>query len=66
MSIIKRLCVAVVAAAATIIPVGAEIQDGTSSLLETLDREGILVTVNSDKCLTNGADGQYRWLGFPT
>ena len=64
MSIIKRLCVAAIAAATTIIPVGAEIQDGTSSLLETLDREGILVTINPDKCLTNGANGQYRWLGF--
>ena len=61
---IKRILLAAVAAAATFMPVQAEIQDGTSRLLETLDREGILVTVNSDKCLTNGADGQYRWLGF--
>ena len=64
MSIIKRLCVAAVAAAATILPVGAEIQDGTSSLLQTIDKEGILVTINSEDCLTNGSNGQYRWLGF--
>jgi hypothetical protein len=45
-------------------PVAAEIQPGTSSLLETIEAEGILVTINPDKCRTNGANGQYRWIGF--
>ena len=61
---IKRIALAAIAAAACIMPVQAEIQEGTSRLLETLDREGILVSINPDKCLTNGANGQYRWLGF--
>ena len=61
---IKRILLAAVAAAATFMPVAAEIQPGTSSLLETIEAEGILVTINPDKCLTNGANGQYRWIGF--
>jgi hypothetical protein len=61
---IKRLLLAAVAAAACFLPVQAEIQEGTSRLLETIDKEGILVTINSDACLTNGANGQYKWLGF--
>ena len=61
---IKRFLLAAIAAAACILPVQAEIQPGTGDLLETLDKEGILVTINSDDCLTNGSDGQYRWLGF--
>ena len=60
----KKLCVAAVAAMATIIPVGAEVQPGTSSLIETISSNGILVTINHEDCLTNGANGQYRWLGF--
>ena len=55
---------AAIAATATILPVGAEIQSGTSSLLDTLSANGILVTINHEDCLTNGANGQYRWLGF--
>ena len=55
---------AAIAATATILPVGAEIQSGTSSLLDTLSANGILVTINHEDCLTNGSNGQYRWLGF--
>ena len=55
---------AAIAAAATIMPVGAEVQPGTSSLLDTINANGILVTINHEDCLTNGANGQYRWLGF--
>ena len=61
---IKKLLIAAVAAAATFMPVGAEVQPGTSSLLETMEDSGILVTYNHPDCLTNGANGQYRWLGF--
>ena len=61
---IKKLLIAAVAAAATFMPVGAEVQPGTSSLLDTISANGILVTINHDDCLTNGANGQYRWLGF--
>ena len=61
---IKRIALAAIAAAACIMPVAAEIQPGTSSLLETIEAEGILVTINPDNCLTNGANGQYRWIGF--
>ena len=60
----KKLCVALVATMATITPVGAEVQPGTSSLLDTISSNGILVTINHDDCLTNGSNGQYRWLGF--
>ena len=60
----KKLCVAAVAAMATLIPVGAEVQTGTSSLLDTISESGILVTINHEDCRTNGANGQYRWLGF--
>ena len=61
---IKRIALAAIAAAACIMPAAAEIQPGTASLLETVEENGILVTVNHDDCLTNGANGQYRWLGF--
>ena len=61
---IKKLLLAAIAAAATFTSVAAEVQPGTSSLLETVADHGILVTVNPDACLTNGSNGQYRWLGF--
>ena len=64
MSIIKRTVFAAIAAAACILPGQAEIQPGTSSLLNTIEDNGILVTYNPDACLTNGSNGQYRWLGF--
>ena len=60
----KKLCVAAVAAMATIIPVGAEVQPGTSSLLDTMSANGILVTINHTECSTGTYNGQYRWLGF--
>ena len=44
---------AAIAAAATIMPVGAEVQPGTSSLIETISSNGILVTINHEDCLTN-------------
>ena len=61
---IKRIALAAIAAAACIMPVAAEVQPGTSSLLETMEDSGILVTYNHPDCATNGANGQYRWLGF--
>ena len=61
---IKKLLIAAVAAAATFMPVGAEVQAGTTSLLKTMEESGILVTYNHADCSTNGANGQYRWLGF--
>ena len=64
MNLLQRLSMAAIAAAATLLPVGAEIQPGTSSLIETISDNGILVTINHEDCLTNGANGQYRWLGF--
>ena len=60
----KKLCVAAVAAMATLIPVGAEVQPGTSSLIETIDAIGILVTINHEECAAGIYNGQYRWLGF--
>ena len=55
---------AAIAAAAVILPVQAEIQDGTESLINTLDANGVLVTINHADCATNGAHGQYRWAGM--
>ena len=55
---------AAIAAAACIMPVAAEVQPGTSSLLETIDENGILVTINHPECATGTYSGQYRWLGF--
>ena len=55
---------AAIAAAATFVPVAAEIQPGTASLLQTVEDNGVLVTYNPDACLTNGSNGQYRWIGF--
>ena len=55
---------AAVAAAAVILPVQAEVQDGTSSLINTLDANGVLITINHADCATNGAHGQYRWAGM--
>ena len=55
---------AAIAAAATFVPVAAEIQPGTASLLETVADNGVLVTYNPEACLTNGSNGQYRWIGF--
>ena len=55
---------AAIAATATILPVGAEVQPGTSSLLKTISANGILVTINHSECITGRYNGQYRWLGF--
>ena len=61
---IKRILLAAIAAAATFMPVAAEIQPGTSSLIRTIDENGILVTINHEECATATYKGQYRWLGF--
>jgi hypothetical protein len=61
---IKRIALAAIAAAATFMPVMAEVQPGTSSLLETIDANGILVTINHEECANGTYSGQYRWLGF--
>ena len=61
---IKRIALAAIAAAATFMPVAAEVQPGTSSLLNTIDENGILVTINHEECATGIYNGQYRWLGF--
>ena len=61
---LKKLLMAAIAATATFMPVAAEVQPGTSGLLETVSDNGILVTYNHPDCKTNGANGQYRWLGF--
>ena len=55
---------AAVAATATFMPVMAEVQPGTLGLIETMEESGILVTINHPDCATNGANGQYRWIGF--
>ena len=59
----KRILLAAIAATATILPVGAEVQPGTSRLLETLHGNGVTVLINSETCGT-GYDGQYRFLGM--
>ena len=61
---IKRIALAAIAAAACIMPVAAEVQPGTASLIETIDENGILVTINHEECSTGTYNGQYRWLGF--
>ena len=61
---IKRIVMAACAAAATILPVSAEIQDGTASLLETIEDNGILITYNHPGCSQDDVFGQYRWIGF--
>ena len=61
---IKRILMAAVAAAACILPAAAEVQPGTTRLLETIDDSGILVTINHPECATGIYNGQYRWLGF--
>ena len=61
---IKKLLLAAIAAAATFMPVMAEVQPGTASLIETIDENGILVTVNHPECANGTYNGQYRWLGF--
>ena len=60
----KRFLIAALTAAATVLPVGAEVQPGTGQLLETLDESGILVTINHPECATGVYNGQYRWIGF--
>ena len=61
---IKRIALAAIAAAATFMPVAAEVQPGTASLINTIDENGILVTINHEECATGIYNGQYRWLGF--
>jgi len=61
---IKRIALAAIAAAACIMPVAAEVQPGTSSLLDTISESGILVTINHEECFNDTYSGQYRWLGF--
>ena len=61
---IKRILMAAIAAAACIMPAAAEVQPGTTRLLETIDDSGILVTINHPECATGIYNGQYRWLGF--
>ena len=55
---------AAIAAAASIMPVAAEVQPGTSSLLETIENSGIVVTYNHPECENSGYYGSYRWAGF--
>ena len=61
---IKRFVLAAIAAAAVILPGQAEVQPGTASLIDTIDENGILVTINHPECATGMYNGQYRWLGF--
>jgi len=61
---LKKLVLAAVAAAATFMPVAAEVQPGTESLLRTVEEGGILVTYNVDACNTDNAHGSYRWAGL--
>ena len=61
---LKRIVIAAVAAAACIMPVQAEVQRGTSRLIETLEDSGVVVTVNPRSCKTDSAAGSYRWVGF--
>jgi len=61
---LKKLVLAAVAAAATFLPVAAEVQPGTESLLRTVEEGGILVTYNVDACDTDNAHGSYRWAGL--
>ena len=61
---IKRIALAAIAAAACIMPVAAEVQPGTASLIETIDDNGVLVTINHPECANGMYNGQYRWLGF--
>ena len=61
---LKKLVLAAVAAAATFMPVAAEVQPGTESLLRTVEEGGILVTYNVDACATDNAHGSYRWAGL--
>ena len=61
---LKKLVLAAVAAAATFMPVMAEVQSGTESLLRTVEEGGILVTYNVDACATDNAHGSYRWAGL--
>lgn len=61
---LKKLVLAAVAAAATFMPVAAEVQPGTESLLRTVQEGGILVTYNVDACNTDNAHGSYRWAGL--
>ena len=61
---IKKIALAAIAAAATFMPVAAEVQPGTYQLLDTLNTNGILVTYNHDTCLTEDNHGSYRWTGM--
>ena len=61
---LKKLVLAAIAAAATFMPVAAEVQPGTESLLRTVEEGGILVTYNVDACNTDNAHGSYRWAGL--
>ena len=61
---IKRILMAAIAATATFMPVAAEVQPGTSSLIDTISENGILVTINHEDCFNGDYNGQYRWLGF--
>ena len=63
LSMIKRLLLAAAAAAATMLPVSAEIQPGTKNLVNTINDNGVLVTVNDPEC-TDEFNGQYRFRGF--
>ena len=61
---LKKLVLAAVAAATAFMPVAAEVQPGTESLLRTVEEGGILVTYNVDACATDNAHGSYRWAGL--
>ena len=61
---LKKLVLAAVAAATAFMPVAAEVQPGTESLLRTVEEGGILVTYNVDACDTDNAHGSYRWAGL--
>ena len=61
---LKKLVLAAVAAAATFMPVAAEVQPGTPSLLRTVEEGGIVVTINPDSCNTGTNHGTYQWAGL--
>ena len=64
MKLLKNLAIAAITAVSTIVPVAAEVQPGTESLLRTVQEGGILVTYNVDACKTTNAHGTYKWAGL--
>lgn len=60
---LKKILATTVASLCLATPGMARVEDGTRPLIDTLEANGIVVTINGETC-ANGNHGSYSWAGF--